>query len=269
MTKVSVITICHNEALKIRRTLESIHNQTFNDFEHIVIDGNSSDGTKEIISSFAGRLSHFVSEPDSGIYEAQNKGIKLAQGDYLIFINGGDCLHDHDVFKDIFEQDQAADIIYGNLLIEEADGSATLGRSPLKITLDFLLRGTLWHPVSFIHRSLFKKYGCYDESLKIVADYDFFLKVLMVEQANALHVDRTISRFNTDGIGSSPEYQTLHDSERAAVQRRYFTEPVIEMFEELEKYRLHNNHLQQQLCEYEEKSQPGLINRIISNLAGS
>ncbi len=154
MCKISVITVCKNEVTGIRRTLESVSSQKFRDFEFIVIDGGSIDGTQDIINEYMGDITYFVSEVDAGIYAAQNKGIKAANGDYLLFINGGDAIHDSSVLEDIFSTEPTADILYGNLLIEEQDGSETLGYSPPEITLDFLLRGTLWHPVTFIKKQL-------------------------------------------------------------------------------------------------------------------
>lgn len=247
MWKISIITVCKNETAGIRRTLESVKNQSYQNFEHIVIDGGSSDGTKEIIDEFEPHLAHFVSQSDNGIYAAQNKGIAAATGDYLLFINGGDCLHDQNVLQDVFSTKRKADIIYGNLLIEEQDGSETLGRTPPEITLDFLLRGTLWHPVSFIKKTLFAELGLYSEQLKIVADYEFFIRALMLHGASSEHVERVISKFNTNGIGSNGEMVNLHTQERVEVQQKFFTQPVLRMFEELEKFRLHNDFLAEQI----------------------
>jgi len=245
--KISIITVCRNEVEGIRRTLESVKNQRYRNFEHIVIDGGSSDGTKEIIDEFAHSLAHFTSELDNGIYAAQNKGIEAATGDYVLFINGGDAIHDENVLQDVFSTKREADIIYGNLLIEEQDGSETLGRTPPEITLDFLLRGTLWHPVTFIKKTLFAELGFYNEQLKIVADYEFFIRALMLQGASSEHVERVISKFDTSGIGSDPDMLDLHMKERLEVQKKIFTQPVLRMFEELEKFRLHNEFLAEQI----------------------
>jgi len=245
--KISIITVCRNEVEGIRRTLESVKNQRYRNFEHIVIDGGSSDGTKEIIDEFAHSLAHFTSELDNGIYAAQNKGIEAATGDYVLFINGGDAIHDENVLQDVFSTKREADIIYGNLLIEEQDGSETLGRTPPEITLDFLLRGTLWHPVTFIKKTLFAELGFYNEQLKIVADYEFFIRALMLQGASSEHVERVISKFDTSGIGSDPDMLDLHMKERLEVQEKNFSQPILKMFEELERYRLHNDHLAKQI----------------------
>jgi glycosyltransferase involved in cell wall biosynthesis len=237
--KVSIITICRNEVKSIRKTLESILNQTYQDFEYIIVDGDSIDGTKEIIQQYiidyAPKISHFVSEKDKGIYNAQNKGIRLSKGEYLIFINGGDSFYSNTVLAEIFEGKHRynTDIIYGNLLIDRGAEGEELGYSPTKITLYHMLQGTLWHPVTLIKRELFYKCGFYDESLKIVGDYDFFLKAIFVQKATCMHLPITISRFNTEGIGSVPENSEIHQLERELCQKRYFDSYILEMASEL------------------------------------
>jgi glycosyltransferase involved in cell wall biosynthesis len=231
----------------IRRTLESVSSQSFRDFEHIVIDGGSTDGTQAVINEYKEGLSYFVSEDDAGIFAGQNKGISVAKGEYLLFLNGGDALHDSSVLEDIFLAEPTEDILYGNLLIEEQDGSETLGFSPPEITLDFLLRGTLWHPVSFIKRQLYARLGLYNENLKVVADYEFFVRAILIEGVSARHYSRTISRFNTSGIGSSPQWKDVHEAERSLVQQKYFSKFVLRMFDDFEKYRIQNDSLKQKL----------------------
>jgi len=258
--KVSVVTVCKNEVSDIRRTLESVSSQKFRDFESIVIDGGSTDGTQDVINEFRADITYFVSEPDSGIYAAQNKGIEASKGDYLLFINGGDAIHDDTVLEEIFSTDPTEDILYGNMLIEEQDGSETLGRSPPEITLDFLLRGTLWHPITFIKKQLFERFGLFDENLRVVADYDFFVKTIIVEEVSTHYFPRTISRFNTNGIGSSLEWKDIHEKERDLVQKKYFSRHVLRMYSELEKYRTHNEMLNHELSalklEASNKKQP-------------
>ena len=210
-------------------------------------DGGSTDGTQAIINECKKDLSYFVSEGDAGIFAGQNKGIKVAKGEYLLFINGGDAIHDSSVLEDIFLTDPSDDILYGNLLIEEQDGTETLGYSPPEITLDFLLRGTLWHPVSFIKKQLFERLGSYDENLKVVADYEFFIKAILIEEVSTRHFSRTISRFNTRGIGSNPQWKELHETERSLVQQKYFSKYVLRMFDDFEKYRIQNELLDQNL----------------------
>lgn len=257
MSKVSIITVCKNEVNGIRRTLESVLSQKFRDFELIVIDGGSTDGTQDVINEYKEDIAYFVSESDAGIFAGQNKGIKAAKGDYLLFINGGDEIHDNSVLEEIFLTEPTDDILYGNLLIEEQDGSETLGLSPPEITLDFLLRGTLWHPVSFIKRQLFEQFGSFNENLKVVADYEFFVKVILIEEVSTRHFPRTISRFNTNGVGSDPRWKEVHEKERRQVQQKYFSKSVLRMFDDFEKFRIQNEVLKQKLDALEYGRQSG------------
>jgi len=233
--KISVITICRNEINGIQRTIDSVLNQTFRNFEYLVIDGNSSDGTKELVQKHADKLAYFVSEVDSGIYNAMNKALKKAKGEYVIFINGGDSLATDDVFEKIFNNpDNSADIIYGDMWIEQ-DGKIILGLSPEKVTLGHLFYSTLWHPVSFIKLILFKKFGFYDETLKIVADYDFFLNVIGKNKVSSQKVHLPISRFNTKGVGSDPMNKDKIESERKISQKKYFSEETLSLGKEYEE----------------------------------
>ena len=111
MPKLSVITVCKNEVNGIRRTLESITNQVFQDYELLVIDGASTDGTVEVINEYRAKISHFKSEADQGIYAAQNQGVRAATGEYLLFINGGDAIHDDQVLQGVFSTKPNADMI--------------------------------------------------------------------------------------------------------------------------------------------------------------
>jgi len=110
--KLSVITICYNEKDTIRQTIESVLNQKFTDFEYIIVDGNSDDGTYDIIREYSNRLSKFISEPDNGIFDAMNKGLDHADGEYIFFLNAGDVLVNNKIFADIFDKSNSEDIIY-------------------------------------------------------------------------------------------------------------------------------------------------------------
>lgn len=229
MPKVSIITICKNEKESIAKTIESVLNQTYKDFEYIVIDGVSDDGTLQIIEQYKSRLSQFVSEPDTGIYNAQNKGIRLARGEYLLFLNAGDYLFDSNVLQDFFTENYIESILYGDMKILDK-GKIIDGYSPPTLDLYFMLKSTLWHPVSFIKKELFLKYSEYDESFKIVSDYEFFLRVICVHSVTTKHISRFVTCFNTDGIGSSVKFQDLHFQERERAQLKNFPKSVLKLF---------------------------------------
>ncbi|MEG1573526.1 MAG: glycosyltransferase family 2 protein, partial [Bacteroidales bacterium] len=123
MSKLSIITINLNDAAGIEKTLKSIwEKQSFRDFEHIVIDGGSKDGSVEVIKKYEKNLAYWISEPDKGIYNAMNKGIAKATGEYLLFINGGDWLAD-DVLAEVFAIPFEEDIVYGDFTYVSEDGA--------------------------------------------------------------------------------------------------------------------------------------------------
>lgn len=226
MPRLSIITINYNNAAGLQKTMQSVINQAFSDFEYIVIDGDSTDGSKDIIFKNKVKLTHGISEKDSGIYNAMNKGIKLAKGEYVLFLNSGDYLENSETIHSIIDLLTVYDIIYGNMIIDR-NGQFESVKSPSELSFEEMIRGTLWHPVSFIKRELFLKYGLYNESYKIISDYDFFLKTIFIERVSIKHIDTIISVFNTDGIGSSESNKDLHNNEKREVQEKYFHPEVI------------------------------------------
>jgi len=222
--KLSVITICLNDIHGLKKTVTSVIGQSFKDFEYIVIDGGSKDGSVDFLEKQGSKVARFVSEKDSGIYNAMNKGIALAKGEYCLFLNSGDFLVNDDVLMSVFLQNKSEDILYGNMIIESENGSRRHGKMPKELSFVHMIGDTLWHPVSFIRKSLFDKYGMYDESLKMVSDYDFFLKVICIHKVTTAYLNFPIAVFNLKGFSSQPENRKLLQAERNLVQKRYFLE---------------------------------------------
>lgn len=217
---LSIITICLNEATSIAYTLNSIANQSFQDFEWIVIDGGSNDGTLEVISNYSSRINILISEKDKGTFNAMNKGIPLAKGEYLLFLNGGDQLFSSKVLEDVFSSNQTAQILYGNLAYSKNNKIENIFIPESPISKKSLYHRTLPHPATFIKRDLFLKYGFYDESYKIAADYDFFLKVILKKNLKPQYLPFTISIFDTEGISTVNEQLRICEKRRA--MRLYF-----------------------------------------------
>ncbi len=226
--KLSIITINFNDKVGLERTIKSVSEQTWTDFEFIVVDGGSEDGSIEVIQKFQSAVTSWVSEKDHGIYHAQNKGLGKAIGEYCLFLNSGDYFASPDVLSKVFTLGLNEDIIYGNMMIVRKDGSVYEGKMPDRITFHHMIADTLWHPVSFIRRSLFEKFGIYDESLKMVADYDFFLKTAIVHGVSMKHVNFPIAVFNLDGFSSDPVNRKFQEEERRIVQLRYFSRKTID-----------------------------------------
>ena len=226
--KLSIITINRNNADGLDKTIQSVISQSYEDFEYIVIDGNSTDHSIDIIKKYNSNINYWVSETDKGIYNAMNKGIAKANGNYVLFLNSGDYLVNSDVLKSVFEKQQTADIIYGNMQIDLGNGKITSGKMPDKITFKQMYLDTLWHPVSFIKKTLFDKYGLYNETYKVVADYDFFFKVIIINNVTTYHINVDIAMYNLNGLSSLPENKALEQAERRKVIERYLPQSIID-----------------------------------------
>lgn len=218
--RLSVITINRNDAAGLAQTLKSLFRQTFRDFESIVIDGASTDESIKIIKKFHRKIQKWISEPDTGIYNAMNKGTGFARGEYCLYLNSGDFLASADVLEKIFAQDPWEDILYFDLLIDYGDHTV-LGKMPEKVDYEIFVRRQIWHQ-SLIKRELFKQYGSYDESFRLLGDYDFFLRTIVVHNVSRRYIPLTIAVFNTRGLGSRPENRKLALQERRRSQRKYF-----------------------------------------------
>jgi glycosyltransferase involved in cell wall biosynthesis len=228
MPELSVITINLNNKDGLEKTIRSVVEQTYLDYEYIVVDGNSTDGSKDIIHKYENRIAKWISEPDAGIYNAMNKALRLAKGEYCFFLNSGDYLCDKTTLSNVFAENLTNDIVYGNMMIEKATHEKILGEMPEHITLEHMIRDTLWHPVSFIKRELFDKYGLYREDLRIVSDYDFFMKTIIVNKVSTRHLNIPISVFILDGMSSLVKNVGLIKSEREKVQLQYFDKDLLD-----------------------------------------
>lgn len=227
--KLSIITINYNNAQGLKNTIQSIIAQNFSDFEYLVIDGHSTDGSKNIIEQNQDKINYWVSEPDTGVYNAMNKGIKQAKGEYLLFINSGDTLYNNMVLSDIFASDPTTDLVYGNLQRIYPDGHSDSVEMPDHISLQHMLGDTLAHPVTLIKRKLFEKYGFYREDLKIVSDWAFFLKIIAFGRISQSHIPLTVASFMMDGISNDPKYKNLITKETKQVFEESFSPELLQL----------------------------------------
>lgn len=223
--KYSIITINYNDKDGLEKTIKSVISQTYTDYEFIVIDGGSCDGSKDVILQYAGKIDFWVSEKDNGIYNAMNKGIAQAKGDYLNFMNSGDAFHSDDVLERI-SQSSDADIIYGKYKKSTEPVAWFL---PVEdVTLYDLYRGTLNHQASFISRKLFEN-SFYDEKLKIVSDWKFFLQKLVFENCTFFRADVIVVDY--DATGFSAKNVDLYYEERKNVLRENLPERIRKDYE--------------------------------------
>lgn len=219
--KLSIITINYNNLKGLQNTIDSIVNQTCRDFEWIVIDGGSTDGSKELILKYQEYISYWCSEPDKGIYNAMNKGIAKAKGEYLNFMNSGDCFADKDVISEFNNGHWCEEVIAGDVVFDGDYNRTRCYPDEDNLDLDFFIKDTICHQASFIKRCLFKIYGMYDESLLMSSDWKFFLEVLIIHNHSYAHWKRLVANYYTDGISSSVKNLTLINNERNHVLNQY------------------------------------------------
>jgi glycosyltransferase involved in cell wall biosynthesis len=219
--KLSIITVNLNNREGLKKTISSVVSQTRRDFEYLVIDGGSDDGSTEVIRSFEKKISKWISEKDEGIYEAMNKGISLSTGEYLLFLNSGDYLYQDETISLLWNELGSADIVYGDILFEEKNANRTAGYMPDKIDLIHMLRDTIWHPVAFIRRTLFEKSGPYDTSFRICGDYEFFFRSVIVNKVSTRHIKQFITVFDLKGISSHLQNHPRIILEKERVRKKY------------------------------------------------
>ncbi len=214
--RFSIITINFNNQNGLQRTITSILGQSFNDFEFLIIDGGSIDGSLEVIQKYESEIDYYVSEQDDGVYDAMNKGIKKAKGDYLIFMNSGDCFYNAsslELYANSIDETNA-DVYYGNTIGEEGGRTIRSIIQPIDLNLSFWLFSTLNHQATAIKRELFVKYGFYDQSFKISSDWYFFIKMYLNHSVRFIHINEFVARYDLTGISSLSETSLIHQQER-------------------------------------------------------
>lgn len=214
--KISVVTVCYNAVDCIEETMLSVLDQTYPNIEYIVIDGGSSDGTADVIRKYADRLAYWVSEPDKGIYDAMNKGIVAATGDYINFMNAGDRFFNERVVEDVVKRNIVEDFVVG---IAECKKGKNHKRTrywmPIRKHFRFaeVKDGhAVNHQSSFIKRNILS--AGYDCRYKIIADDLFFIKSVVFGGASYRPVSRIIAVYDREGISNSPEVVKEINSER-------------------------------------------------------
>lgn len=228
---LSIITINYNNLEGLRKTIESVSSQTFHDYEWIVIDGGSTDGSRELIEAHSSEFSYWVSEPDNGIYHAMNKGIVRARGEFCQFLNSGDYYIDADTLSKVFANENLADVNYGDQWCIENEKIVERRTYPDKMNLTYLFRAPLGHQASFFRTSVIKQHP-YKEQYNISADRAFFLG-LYVQGFQFKHIRQPIVYFDTDGIGSNVKTLSERRKQFHAIKREFFSDQVVDDIEQL------------------------------------
>jgi glycosyltransferase involved in cell wall biosynthesis len=232
MNKISIITVVRNGEKSIDITLSSILGQKNEEFEYIIIDGASTDNTLKIIKSFQSQLVKksspiqfkLLCELDSGIYDAMNKGIKMATGEYCLFLNSGDFLVNNLIIGSLNSLSFCEDIIYSNA-ITVRDGFYDIAIFPKVLSLFFWYNWSINHQNALIKRDLFNTIGLYNTNLKIASDFEFFIKAIFKHNCSIKYVNTPISCYDLTGI--SITNNELLQKERLIVLNSCFSKCVL------------------------------------------
>ena len=214
--KFSIITINYNNLEGLKKTIESVKNQTYQKFEYIVIDGGSYDGSLEFIEDNESLLDYWVSEPDSGVYHAMNKGINKASGEYLLFLNSGDHFYNTKVLEKNHKALKDSDIIYFDLQVVEGD-KKFIKTYPNILSFSYFVEDTLPHPATFIKKGAFLRTNLYKEDFKIVSDWKFFIDAICKYNLSYKRISKPLSTFYIGGLSSNPENQIIKFNEKEDV----------------------------------------------------
>ena len=219
--KISIITINYNNCNGLIKTIESVVNQSYNGIEYIIIDGGSTDGSLEAIKEYVDKIDYWVSEADNGCYHAMNKGIKVATGEYVIFMNSGDYFYSNEIIADFVASNPTEDVLCGDMFLS----LSCVNVVPEKLTFRYFFEGNLPHQACFIKTAVQRQYP-YNEGLKIVSDWEFFLKTLILNNGSYRKINKIISFFDFNGISSSN--QELHLKERKLIIQNLFPSRILE-----------------------------------------
>ncbi len=225
--KISVITIAYNSGHSIADAITSVVSQTYPDVEYIIVDGKSKDNTVEVVKSFGTKISKFVSEPDKGIYDALNKGIRMATGDVIGFMHSDDLFASDDILAKVAALFNANDIdsVYGDLeyVYKEDTNKVLRYWKSGSFSLRKLRMGWMPpHPTFYVKRAIYEKYGVFNTSFRISADYDTMLRFLGKHRISTLYLPEVMVKMRVGGASnrslkniiqkSKEDYQAIQDN---------------------------------------------------------
>ena len=231
--KLSIITINYNDKNGLEKTINSVLNQTFQDFEYIIIDGGSTDGSLEVIEKYKSKIDIVVSEPDKGVYNAMNKGIRASKGEFVIFMNGGDYFLNDLVLEEITPMlNDEFDVYYGNNYNSKIENHKKILKYPEKLDFSFFYHRTISHQSTFIRKTLFDEHFYYNEDYKICSDWEFFIYTFCCKNVPYKYLDKVISVFDCNGISYDPKSIGIIQEERNQTFQKYFS-AFIGIYEEM------------------------------------
>lgn len=220
--KISIITVCLNSE-ELEKTINSVLNQTYKNYDYWIIDGKSTNAiTLNTLNKYKDHNKvNIISEKDGGIYDAMNKGIRLSNGDYLIFLNAGDSFYTNESLQVFATQHDNYEIVYGDLEMTNTK-SNWIVEYPPKLSYSFFLENTLPHPACFIKKSVFEKVNLYETNMLISADWAFFIKAICLRNVSYKHLPTIISSFDHNGISSDLSNQNLiHEEKKQFLENNF------------------------------------------------
>lgn len=223
----SIITINYNNKEGLEQTIKSVLSQTFRNYQFIIIDGGSSDGSVDVIKKYANNINYWISEPDKGRYNAMNKGIKQAIGDYLNFMNSGDTFHSPTVLEDIAKMNLSEDIITGGYYNQENGIKHII--KPQEVTLLTMLKNTFNHQATFIKRHLFDK-RLYDENYVIQSDAKFNFQSIIFDNCSVRIIKYIVANYDFNGISSN---HVLVDKEWSQLLAELFPRRILQDYNKM------------------------------------
>jgi glycosyltransferase involved in cell wall biosynthesis len=261
--KLSVITVCYNAAACIDTCVRSVVNQIYENLEYIIIDGGSSDGTLEVLNRYRAQISILISEPDAGIYSAMNKGLSLATGDLIFFLNADDYFVDQKVTRDVVEwiaDHPAGDVYYGSIEVRREDGIRVIHEpDPPERAAESMICGCLPHQATFARHHVFERGGQFDESYRYHADYAWFLKVIDDPEIKLVRFNRVVASFQLGGRSSQlangqPEVYRIQNASPLYQSEEWSRRRIAEFQKHLLIVRVENAQLKAELLKFESSS---------------
>jgi glycosyltransferase involved in cell wall biosynthesis len=229
--KITIITVVRNGMPFIGQTIDSVLMQQYQKMEYIIVDGVSEDGTIDVIKARQSGIACWTSEKDDGIADAFNKGLSLATGDYLLFLNSDDALANAGVIAEIAERIVEKDyplLIYGDCDVLDRDSSRHLYRASIQFSKAGMLRGQMLpHPSMFAHRHYFEKYGDFDRQFSIAMDYEWLLRG--GQQERIVHVPLLVTNVRNGGISTRDQSRVVNEIILALKKNGYLTSPWAEL----------------------------------------
>lgn len=217
--RITIITVCYNRKNTIEKAMKSVFDQDYPDIEYIIVDGNSTDGTKEIIESYRDKISKYISEPDNGMYDAINKGLKLATGDVIGLMHSDDEFYDEKAISRIvarFKYDPSIEGVYGDGVYVSNDAQERIIRNRIGGAFSRQKIKSGWlplHPTVYLKRKIFAKYGFYNVNFKIASDTEFLLRYLYKYKIKMSYINSYIVKMRMGGMSTNFKraFEVLHE----------------------------------------------------------